>query len=154
MNPEIKKRWIDALKSGDYKQGTESLCCNDSFCCLGVLCDLYIQDTKNGEWFSYSVDEYKDTYETKFAIRNEESNIIEGEILPSIVADWAGIPVEKRNSPKRLSTYNSTCDILVPKQEEYISNRLDIPKDHITLAELNDLGASFEYLADVIERNL
>jgi hypothetical protein len=153
MNPEIKKRWIDALKSGDYNQGTESLCCNDSFCCLGVLCDLYIQDTKNGEWFSYMAEDgNNDIYETKFVIRNEESNIVEGEILPSVVADWAGISLEKRNTSVRFNT--STCDILVPKQEEYTSNRLDIPKDHITLAELNDLGASFEYLADVIERNL
>lgn len=40
MNPEVKQMWIDALRSGEYKQGRESLQKNDRFCCLGVLCDL------------------------------------------------------------------------------------------------------------------
>lgn len=41
MDPVIKQRWINALRSGKYKQGTGAL--RDSknkFCCLGVLCDL------------------------------------------------------------------------------------------------------------------
>jgi hypothetical protein len=71
MNQEIKKRWVSALKSGDYKQGKSELRPTvDSFCCLGVLCDLYLNDTKN-EWNSTSssyhpygiYDEYTDSYE-------------------------------------------------------------------------------------------
>lgn len=42
MNQEIKKRWVAALRSGDYKQGTGALRNADNkFCCLGVLCDLH-----------------------------------------------------------------------------------------------------------------
>lgn len=40
MKKDIKQKWIDALKSGRYKQGQGRLkSCNDEFCCLGVLCD-------------------------------------------------------------------------------------------------------------------
>lgn len=45
MNPEIKKRWLKALRSGDYKQGRRCLRTKDRFCCLGVLCDLYAKET-------------------------------------------------------------------------------------------------------------
>jgi hypothetical protein len=40
MNPEIKKRWVEALRSGKYKQGKHSLARGENFCCLGVLCEL------------------------------------------------------------------------------------------------------------------
>lgn len=41
MDQEIKKLWIDALRSGEYNQGEGALRTNDNrFCCLGVLCDI------------------------------------------------------------------------------------------------------------------
>lgn len=40
MNAEIKAKWLDALRSGKYKQGTHTLQKNNCFCCLGVLCDI------------------------------------------------------------------------------------------------------------------
>ncbi len=41
MNPELKDKWIKALRSGYYKQGQEVLKSIDyKFCCLGVLCDI------------------------------------------------------------------------------------------------------------------
>lgn len=40
MSPEIKAQWLEALRSGEYKQGTGYLHRGDEFCCLGVLCDL------------------------------------------------------------------------------------------------------------------
>lgn len=46
MNPEIKKRWVAALRSGEYEQGSEVLRTLDNkFCCLGVLCDLHAKET-------------------------------------------------------------------------------------------------------------
>lgn len=41
MNPEIKAKWVEALRSGKYQQGRMALKNGDNFCCLGVLCDLY-----------------------------------------------------------------------------------------------------------------
>lgn len=41
MKPEIKARWVEALRSGRYKQGRGALRMkDDTYCCLGVLCDL------------------------------------------------------------------------------------------------------------------
>lgn len=49
MNPEIKGKWLTALRSGDYVQGKGFLCGvkgdgSKDYCCLGVLTDLYIQE--------------------------------------------------------------------------------------------------------------
>ena len=41
MKPEIAKLWVDALRSGDYKQTQSKLRKGNSFCCLGVLCNLH-----------------------------------------------------------------------------------------------------------------
>lgn len=38
MKPEYKKRWVEALRSGEYKQGKGALERGGNFCCLGVLC--------------------------------------------------------------------------------------------------------------------
>lgn len=40
MNKEVANLWIEALRSGKYKQGTGSLQSLDKYCCLGVLCDI------------------------------------------------------------------------------------------------------------------
>jgi hypothetical protein len=49
MNLKNKKKWIEALRSGDYEQSAGVLHAideqgNDSFCCLGVACKLYEED--------------------------------------------------------------------------------------------------------------
>jgi hypothetical protein len=43
INPEFKKEWIGALRSGKYEQGHRTLrdSKGDKFCCLGVACDLF-----------------------------------------------------------------------------------------------------------------
>ncbi len=45
MNAELKQRWVDALRSGNYEQGHHALCNveadgSKSYCCLGVLQDV------------------------------------------------------------------------------------------------------------------
>jgi hypothetical protein len=45
MPRKLLKRWINALESGEYKQGQHYLVVAtpgepDAFCCLGVLCDV------------------------------------------------------------------------------------------------------------------
>ena len=44
MNKSLKKKWIKALRSGEYVQGRYRLVtpCKDydKFCCLGVICDV------------------------------------------------------------------------------------------------------------------
>ena len=41
MNPELKAKWVEALRSGKYTQARGALHRKDgSYCCLGVLCSL------------------------------------------------------------------------------------------------------------------
>lgn len=83
MNAEIKKRWLEALRSGEYKQGRGHLRQYErgehTYCCLGVLCDLYVQEKRN-MW-------YEDL---------EHSNVSElhnvDELPPDVVVDWADLP--------------------------------------------------------------
>jgi hypothetical protein len=41
VNKDIKTKWLEALRSGEYKQGQGALQTSDkTFCCLGVLCEV------------------------------------------------------------------------------------------------------------------
>ncbi len=47
MNKDIAKKWVEALRSGEYSQTRGILADDRGFCCLGVLCELYIEETKD-----------------------------------------------------------------------------------------------------------
>ena len=78
MNQEIKRRWVEALRSGEYKQGREALKRQGQFCCLGVLCDLHAKET-NTRWVDYINKDWSSDY------LNQDS------VLPDQVMEWAGI---------------------------------------------------------------
>jgi hypothetical protein len=40
VKKELKKKWVKALRSGKYNQTTSSLKDYNSYCCLGVLCEV------------------------------------------------------------------------------------------------------------------
>ncbi len=44
MNPEVKTKWVAALRSGDYEQGRTYLNNNGKFCCLGVLSEIAVAE--------------------------------------------------------------------------------------------------------------
>ena len=46
MDANLKAKWVEALRSGKYKQGRNYLNSKGAFCCLGVLCDL----SGEGKW--------------------------------------------------------------------------------------------------------
>lgn len=51
MDEKVKQEWLDALRSGHFSQGKETLRRHDEdgmyeFCCLGVLCEI----AGNGHW--------------------------------------------------------------------------------------------------------
>ena len=47
MESKMKKKWIKALRSGDYDQTDQKMVSHDDkFCCLGVLCNI----SGAGEW--------------------------------------------------------------------------------------------------------
>lgn len=56
MEASLKAKWIEALRSGKYKQGRLKLRDKtDCFCCLGVLCDIsgVSEWEENGQHYSY-----------------------------------------------------------------------------------------------------
>lgn len=40
MDHDMKKRWVDALRSGEYEQGYENYYKDDKYCPLGILVKL------------------------------------------------------------------------------------------------------------------
>lgn len=45
MKSDVKKLWLEALRSGEYEQGRSALAnTNDEYCCLGVLCQLAVNN--------------------------------------------------------------------------------------------------------------
>jgi hypothetical protein len=85
MNPEIKAKWLAALRSGDYKQGYNQLTTvngNDvSYCCLGVLCDI-----AKSEGVVESKLSSRKTY-LKYGKGQNSDNAY----LPKAVSAWAGL---------------------------------------------------------------
>jgi hypothetical protein len=124
MNPEIKARWVDALKSGNYTQGQGRLHAKDangnsSFCCLGVLCDLANKDN-----IALEIEAYETSDGVSILYDDDES------WLPNSVTEWSGVDHQ--------GTFNEGLD----------------NQEFSTLAYLNDNGATFEHIATVIEEYL
>src|SRR5262249_13225214 len=86
MNPEIRERWVAALRSGKWRQGREALQdARGRLCCLGVLCEIAVEDgvipapeeSELGTWL------YGEDFE---------------HLRPS-VRDWAGLSSEDPVAP-------------------------------------------------------
>lgn len=85
MEKALKAKWIEALRSGKYKQGRNVLrSSNDRFCCLGVLCDISGQGQWKGESCGCEAGYYY--YE-----RNGQPAESEGITLPVFVKHFANI---------------------------------------------------------------
>ena len=83
MNADVKTKWVAALRSGDYRQGRMALHGeDDTFCCLGVLCEIAVTDIGLGVT--------KDPNYNKF----EYGPTASGSLLPDLVVAWAGLEGE------------------------------------------------------------
>jgi hypothetical protein len=125
MNKEIKTLWINALRSGKYEQTTGTLKSSTGHCCLGVLCELYIENTGLGIWDTesniYNVEPLSLVFKDPFNMCEAVTS------LPTSVQRWA--EVDK----------NPAVEFL---------NRI---RD---LAAINDMKESFEKIANLIEEHL
>lgn len=71
MKAYVKKKWLTALRSGEYTQGRYKLRHAGNFCCLGVLCNLHAQahpevaKTQNSrqEYLGHTADLPQDVWE-------------------------------------------------------------------------------------------
>lgn len=80
MKKEVAEMWVAALRSGKYGQTKSRLRCGNSFCCLGVLCDIF----GIGKWS-----------EGNYVCDNDWASWY----LPLDVRNWAGI-VDRNPSTK------------------------------------------------------
>ena len=119
---ENRKKWLDALRSNNFKQTKSALKDEEGYCCLGVAC--HISDL--GFW---KFDEYNDNYNFHVKGTDETNN----SVLPPIVTDWLGIT-------------DNTGSYRGPTQHE------DDEHMNECLASDNDTGSTFEEIADIIER--
>jgi hypothetical protein len=134
MNANIAEEWVAALRSGDYQQGQEALKLvsadgSISYCCLGVLCDIFHKKYGEGKWQEVPVDDCCTLIggdpETFVTSGCEYASSAWGS-LPPLVQKWAGIA--------------DNCGLL---------------PDGKYLSELNDQGGkSFNEIADIIEQNV
>lgn len=135
MNPEVKAKWVEALRSGKYLQGKHSLrTVDDKFCCLGVFCDV-IDPTA---WHDHDLDAKPSA--TRWSIGMKDGGEIPEKNFPTlpfrIAAGW---PLDC-----------SDPDVCVNLSTD------DPQSSHMhSLSALNDSGQfTFNEIADLIEEQL
>lgn len=74
-----KQAWLDALRSGDYKQNYCYLKSEDGYCCLGVACDL-----KGGSWVIDT--EKEDAYDFVY-----DGKVYKSSMNNSFLGDFLGL---------------------------------------------------------------
>lgn len=147
MKPEIKAQWLAALRSGQYTQATgvlhETGPRGDSYCCLGVLCDLaekagvvesdVTQNPRLAHDNTSLLFEYRPAGFDKDPRGDDVGyDEISSGTLPDAVQEWAGIT-------DSAGVFNKTPGGPVDNWS--------------TLADENDGGASFEEIAELIEQH-
>lgn len=142
MNERIKKLWVEALRSGEYKQARGALnrppegIAQPGYCCLGVLCDLFRKDTGRGRWIRPNkLHEHVMDFET---VDEDGDATTECSHLPREVVEWAGL------------TDND------PILDEGIESELELEDAEYPgrCSAMNDDGVEFPQIASLIERVL
>lgn len=82
MKPNLFAKWMLALKSDKYQQGKKYMRKDDTYCALGVLCNLskegkWIEDERNKGVYYYKVEDEKAV-----------------SFPPGAVINWAGMKKE------------------------------------------------------------
>ncbi len=104
MTKAQRDAWVEALRSGKYKQGRDHLRTGDAYCCLGVLCDLLAPDlwTELGNTGLFYHDRQSELPRgepggLKKAFQNQIAKLNDDEKLSfNEIAEWieANVPVE------------------------------------------------------------
>lgn len=128
MDKAIAMNWINALRSGKYKQCRERLRHKDeygelSYCCLGVLCELYP--------------------EKKLSIELNEEDIEENSVVGHDRMFNADLDQQLNNNYSKIG---------LSGEDGYLYSEYDgIVTKRISLASLNDEGYTFDEIADIIQ---
>lgn len=95
MNRANMRKWIDALRGGEYRQGRSYLKYqfgNEiTYCCLGVVCDLMEREGLDPGLHEYKIPNVWEHRDTGTAwIRTPRG----GGTLPGIAQEWLGIETD------------------------------------------------------------
>lgn len=84
MKREVKLKWVEALRSGQYQQGKKMLHSlrDDTYCCLGVLSDLAVKEgvVSPSPSSIHTREIYREVYDSCYV-----------EYLCPKVMEWAGL---------------------------------------------------------------
>jgi hypothetical protein len=152
MLQEVAQEWVKALRSGNYKQTHGYLNILESnerdvpvgFCCLGVLCEIAVNDglVDNLDIYDVNADSRR-----RFDARTYDGA---SALLPGKVGQAYGIHDGDGGS----LTIAEVREFISPDVLREIGGGQGEEFDNIkvTLVDLNDSGATFEQIANVIER--
>lgn len=145
MNEEVKKEWIDRLRSGRYNQTSGKLRREGGFCCLGVLCEI----ARDKEIVTLEGDEIYSRYVTL-------NNRIDAEVAvpPESVVSFSDLGSQNPNIYFTPEEYQVLVDRGVSPEAFYASAQGGSINYITNLATLNDNGATFSLVAEVIEQKL
>lgn len=134
------QEWVDALRSGEYKQGKHVLrSTRDEFCCLGVACDLL-----DIGWLDDPI-----TVTVHPSVENEEGEIetYDQSINCYLPIDSRTIGASSRRGSMVAQMPSEEIEFpLAYREGPWEGDRVDI----VLIAEMNDSGSSFEEIADTI----
>jgi hypothetical protein len=152
MNQDVKKMWLEALRSGEYEQTKGKLHRTEvddvdeeegitvGYCCLGVLCDLAVKEgVAERRTGPYGREEFGD-----FQTDDIYGGLTSDAVLPRRVMEWAGL--SDANPDVELSTFPD-LHAKVMETDAYMRG----PREKASLATINDAGGTFPEIADVIE---
>jgi len=127
-NAEFKAKWLEALRSGEFKQTTGTLRAGDSYCCLGVACEVARREgLVKAEWVKGTP---VNPYINQDTFYFDEAS---GALPPSV----SGYLTNEDDPVTKVTASDDDC--------EY-SGR--------TLSALNDSGMTFLEIADIIEKDI
>lgn len=141
MKKDIAKKWVRALRSKKYRQArgvlkTRTKAGTTSHCCLGVLCELYQQDQVKAKKKPMRVNDFSAReYGGDIPRTNRLFEFGDAvQTLPARVQRWAGIKDDVGTFRGNFTLYHG---------QQCLNS----------LAELNDNGARFSTIANVIEEH-
>ncbi len=116
MNEEVKTKWLAALRGEleesegkPFVQATQRLRDGDTYCCLGVLCELYARETGEGSWSGKGA----------WVVFTAGDGRVRRRLPPQGVWEWAGLDSanpdivgEDRGELAALNDYGCTFDAI------------------------------------------
>ncbi len=141
MDETIKTDWLSDLRSGNFHQGGGKLHRSErqsdgterhEFCCLGVLCERAVEA---GVVERVIADGYESDTGTTYAYVVPGTTDQFVHYPPMIVAEWAGL--------------NSENPVVRIPEGTFPDGTWEKRKD--VIANVNDDGAKFDKIADIIE---